>query len=82
MLVKLTTGPILPLPIFSAQIVEHYQGGVILIGGNNGENEPQNNLYRLPSENGEWQLMKQKLAQNRSNAIAFLVPSSLVNCIG
>ena len=76
------SGPILPVAIFSAQLVEHYQGGVVLIGGKDENSEPQNSLYHLPSENGEWHLMEQKMLQNRSNGIAFLVPSSFVNCIG
>jgi len=42
-------GPVLPMAIACAQIVEHYQGGVVLIGGSNKNIEPQQSLYYLPS---------------------------------
>ena len=73
-------GPVLPLAIFSTQMVEHYKGGVVLIGGRIQNVDPQNYLFHLPSENEEWYIMEKKLLQPRAEHIAFLIPSSFINC--
>ncbi len=75
-------GPILPRGLYKTQMVEHYKGGVVLIGGANGQNDPQDSLYHLPSVNGKWYLMQKKMSERRTNPVAFLVPASFTNCFG
>ena len=75
-------GPNLPLGLYKTQMVEHYKGGVVLIGGANVHNDPQDTLYHLPSENGEWYRMQKKMSQKRANPVAFLAPASFTNCVG
>ena len=56
-------GPILPLALYGAPMVEHYKGGVILIGGSIQNNTPQKHLYHLTSANEEWYIMENKMSQ-------------------
>ena len=72
------TGPSLPFGISGASMVEDLFGGVVLIGGNNGE--CLDTLYQLSHANSEWILMPQKLKVARQWATAFFVRDEITNC--
>ena len=71
-------GPSLPFGISGASMVEDLFGGVVLIGGNNGE--CLDTLYQLSHANSEWILMPQKLKVARQWATAFFVRDEITNC--
>jgi hypothetical protein len=62
-------------------MVEHPDGGVILIGGFGNEN-PLDSLFHLShvGDGATWTLMKQKLIAPRSFHTSFLIPNDLTTC--
>jgi hypothetical protein len=76
------TGPELPFGIFATQMVEHQNGGVVLIGGAASFDEIFDTLYHLPhgGQDAVWTKMEQKLNTGRHWHTAFLIPDNLVDC--
>ena len=72
-------GPTLPRKICCASMVEHPDGGVVLIGGQSHQTI-LNTLYYLPSVDTEWVIMKQKLKTPRRFHSALMVPDSITHC--
>ena len=54
-------GPELPIKLYGAQMVEHYKGGVVLIGGIDDQFFIQKRLYHLQNLDRPWHRMTQKL---------------------
>ena len=76
-------GPDLPIEIYYSQMVEHLNGGVVLVGGTSlFNNNYLDTLFQLPhgGADAEWIRMKQKLKVGRNNHVAFLVPDNTVVC--
>jgi hypothetical protein len=78
-------GPNIPIQLDSPQMIEHPQGGVVLIGGTTptGPNSVgvTTGLYHLPtSSSTAWNTLPQKLKIPRSDTSAFFVPDSIVSC--
>jgi hypothetical protein len=76
------TGPELPLGIYSSQIVEDQNGGVVLIGGESSTVDNLDTLYQLPhgGQDAVWTKMEQKMQTGRWQHTAFLVPDRIVDC--
>ena len=72
-------GPILPQAIFSASMVEHPDGGVVLIGGQSGPTI-LNTLYYLPRLDADWVMMSQQLKTPRRFHSSLMIPNSITNC--
>lgn len=67
-------GPKLPQPLHGAPIVQHPNGGVIMI--------ISNSFYYLANagSTSQWQLLPQKLATPREWFMAFFVPDEVAPC--
>jgi hypothetical protein len=76
------TGPQFPYGVYGSQLVEHYDGGVVVIGGRNHLGTYTKELYYLKTEESGWVLLPQKISIGRMWHMAFLLPSTFVNCIG
>jgi hypothetical protein len=76
------TGPELPFGIYSSQIVEDQNGGVVLIGGESSSISKLDTLYQLPhgGQDAVWTKMEQKMKTGRNEHTAFLVPDNTVDC--
>jgi hypothetical protein len=76
------TGPELPFGIFSSQMVEDQNGGVILIGGYSPSVGNLDTLYQLPygGQDAVWTKMEQKMKIKRNEHTAFLVPDNIIDC--
>ena len=68
-------GPELPNSTYGSNMIE-YNNSVIMFGGEHTKRK----LYKLSSPKGPWIEMKQKLKEERSHHVSFLVPDELVNC--
>ena len=75
-------GPKFPYGIFGAPLVEHYMGGVVLVGGKRETGVFTNLLYYLQGEEFDWELLPQKMSSGRRWHVGFLVPDTFVNCTG
>ncbi len=78
-------GPNLPIQLYSPQMLEHPQGGVIVIGGTTptGPNSVTvtTSIYHLPTSSSTvWNTLPQKLKIPRSDTSAFFVPDAIVSC--
>ena len=73
---KWRTGPELPKAICCGALVEHPDGGVVLIGGKSGTSSYLDSLYYLAHSGAAWELLPQKLKIARGQHTAFLVPAS------
>jgi hypothetical protein len=65
--------------IDGASLVEDPNGGVLLVGGFNGE-KVLNSILRLSTSNDVWKKMPQKLKTPKFGHTAFFVPNSVANC--
>jgi N-acetylneuraminic acid mutarotase len=76
------TGPELPFGILWSQMVEHQNGGVVLIGGYSSSTDRVDTLYQLPhgGQDAVWTKMEQKLKTGRYAHTAFLVPDNIADC--
>jgi len=76
------TGPELPLGIYSSQIVEDQNGGVVMIGGLTSDDDILDTLYQLPhgGQDAVWTKMEQKMKTGRHEHTAFMVPDNIVDC--
>ncbi len=76
------TGPELPFGIWSSQMVEDQNGGVVLIGGAGDPYGGLDTLFQLPHGglDAVWSKMAQKLKTTTRYQIAFLVPDNIVDC--
>ncbi len=74
------TGPELPLGIYSSQMVEDQNGGVVLIGGYSVGT--LDTLYHLPhgGQDAVWTKMEQKMKTERYRHTAVLVSDNIVDC--
>ena len=77
---KWTTGPSLPLGLRFLQLTEHYNGGVVAIGGEDSFNVSRSELFYLQPGAGAWQTMTQRLSTGRNIANVCLLHKSLANC--
>ena len=75
---KWQTGSELPIGIMWSQMVEHQNGGVVLIGGLGN----LDSLYQLPhgGQDAVWTKMEQKMNTGRNSHTAFMVPDNNVDC--
>jgi hypothetical protein len=75
------TGPELPFGIADSQMVEDWNGGVVLIGGHSQIGSLET-LYQLPhgGQDAVWTKMEQKMNTERYGQTAFMVPDILVDC--
>jgi len=76
---KWHAGPVLPIEISYASMVEHPAGGVVLIGGQS-RHTILNTIYYLPNAYSEWLEMTQKLVTPRRYHTSILVPKSISSC--
>jgi len=72
-------GPKLPYPICCSAMVEHPNGGVVLVGGKSVEKSNTiylDTIFHLPhaGEDAQWKELPQKLKIGRGHHTAFLVP--------
>jgi hypothetical protein len=69
-------GPKLPYPICCSAMVEHPNGGVVLIGGRRDGLTYLDTIFHLPhaGEDAKWEELPQKLKHGRGFHTAFLVP--------
>jgi hypothetical protein len=76
------TGTELPFGMYSSQMVEDQNGGIILIGGYSSSKEKFDTLYQLPHGglDAAWTKLEQKLKTGRYFHTAFLVPDHIVDC--
>jgi hypothetical protein len=76
------TGPELLIVITKSQMVEHQNGGVVLIGGQSSFDDKLDTLYQLPhgGQDAVWIKMEQKMQTVRSSHTAILVPDNIVDC--
>jgi hypothetical protein len=73
-------GPDLPVGLFSGVMVEHYDGGVVIVGGGDSFVMARYEMYHLPTVSDSWNLMNQKLFSARFYPTAILVHESFANC--
>ncbi len=75
-------GPDLPQKITSSSMVQHPQGGVILVGGSAGGDQALDTLYHLPhaGEGVWWRELPIKLKTLRFGHVAMALPASYVSC--
>ncbi len=75
-------GPDLPQKITSSAMVQHPNGGVILVGGSDGGNRVLDTLYHLPhaGEGAKWTELPIKLKNPRYGHVAMTLPASYVSC--
>ncbi len=75
-------GPDLPQKNTSSAIVQHPQGGVILVGGSDGSDQALDTLYHLPhaGEGVWWRELPIKLKTPRFGHVAMALPASYVSC--
>ena len=68
-------GPSLPLPVFAATMLEHPDGGVVLVGA-------MKTIFHLPSATGTWTALPQTLKNPVAYSVAFLLAedSTIANC--
>jgi len=69
-------GPELPFGICCSAMVEHPDGGVVLIGGRRDGSTYLDTIFHLPhaGEDAKWEKLPQKLKVGRGHHTAFLVP--------
>jgi len=74
-------GPNIPLPIYAANMLEHPNGGVVLVGGYTNELYQQN-IFHLPSATGAWMTLPQVLKNRSAYSVAFLLEddSKITTC--
>ena len=74
-------GPDLPQKITSSAMVQHPNGGVILVGGSDG-NHALNTLFHLPhaGEGVKWIELPIKLKNPRFGHVAMTLPAAYVSC--
>ena len=75
-------GPPLPITLARAQMLEHYNGGVIVIGGESRGNTYRDEIFYLPAESDSWIKLPQRLRRKRSHHVAFPIPDELALCSG
>jgi len=75
-------GPDLPLKLCSSVMVEHFEQGVVVIGGFDIINMARTELYYLKTVSSGWQVMAQRLVTARFYPNAILLHESYVNCTG
>ncbi len=75
-----SAGPDLPLRLYSSVMVEHFDGGVVVVGGADGFSMVRSELYHLPSESDVWQKLNQNLMTGRIYLNVILVHESFVTC--
>ena len=75
-------GPELPFEIYSSQLAEDRNGGVVLVGGRTKSYDGLNTLFHLPhaGQDARWRNMEQKLKSANNWHTAFLVPDDIVEC--
>jgi len=73
-------GPNFPMKIGRIQVVEHYKGGIITVGGLDGSLQIRSELYYLASRDDPWVKLKQHLRVPRFSHTAFLVHKDLNHC--
>ncbi len=63
-------------------MVEHQNGGVVLIGGYSSSSDYLDTLYQLPhgGQDAMWTKMEQKMQTGRMEHTAILIPDNIVNC--
>jgi N-acetylneuraminic acid mutarotase len=76
------TGPELPFGLFSSEMVEGQNKGVVLIGGVSSSSVYLDTLYQLPhgGQDAVWTQMEQKMKTGRYQHVAFLIPDNIVDC--
>ncbi len=76
------TGSELPIGIMWSQMVEHQNGGVVLIGGQSSSVSILDTLYQLPhgGQDAVWTKMEQKMKTGKYNHVAYMVPDNTVDC--
>jgi hypothetical protein len=76
------TGPELPFGLFSSEMVEGQNKGVVLIGGVSSSSVYLDTLYQLPhgGQDAVWTKMEQKIKAGRYQHVAFLIPDNTVDC--
>lgn len=74
-------GPELPFPICCSAMVEHPDGGAVLIGGRRDSSTYLDTIFHLPhaGENARWKEFPQKLNVARGFHTAFLVPDTVAD---
>jgi len=74
-------GPSMPVGLCQFQMVEHYAGGVVSIGGRSLDFPLGiDQIYHLASTDDSWVQLPQKLKRTRHENFAFLVPDTIANC--
>lgn len=61
-------------------IVEHYNGGIVVVGGLDGLGIARSDLFYLASPESDWVTLTQRLKIPRFYHTAFLIHNSLVKC--
>ncbi len=76
------TGPELPFGIYSSQMVEDQNGGVVLIGGGTSSGGNLDTLYQLShgGQDAAWTKIDQRMKTGRWKHTAFLIPDNIVDC--
>ncbi len=75
-------GPELPFGIDESQMVEDWNGGVVLIGGYSSSGVKLDTLFQLPhgGQDAVWTKMEQKMNTGRYAHTAILDPDNIVDC--
>jgi len=61
-------------------MVEDGNGGVILIGGRQDSSDRFDTFYKYNMESVDWQLLPQRLEDDREYPVAFFIPDKFTNC--
>jgi hypothetical protein len=70
----------LPYQLTASAVVKHPTGGVLMVGGDNGNDKELDTLLYLRHASAEWNMLKQKLKIPRRRHVAAMVPDNYVSC--
>jgi len=73
-------GPELPIEVVSHSMIQDANGGVVLVGGMDGNGDDIDQMYYLSHAEEEWTELPQKLKFRRQHPTVFLVPDEITNC--